>query len=377
MIVVDLQDLRKQIDEIDIQIQRLFEMRMDIVRRVAAFKKENNLPVLQSGREEEILARVTENAAPGYADCDKALFANMMDISKCSQKKLMQADTPYLADSVPFFPEKAKKVACQGVSGAYSHIAARRLFGDDRLCFYPNFEDVFQAVISHETDYGVLPIENSNAGSVTEVYELLKKYNIFIAKRIKIKVEHCLAAPAGTMLSDITDVYSHEQGLQQCSAFIRSHHLNTHSCSNTAVSARLVAASADKGGEAAICSKLAAEQNGLIVIEENIANNNENYTRFLVISAIPHYLEQDDIISVSFSLPHVTGSLYRMLTKFYVYQINMLKIESKPIGNKDFDIMFYLDFSGNLKDKNVTALLNDLDAELIRFKYLGSYSEME
>ncbi len=373
---MDLKELRDQIDQIDIQIQDLFEQRMDVVKSVAAYKKQHQLPVLHTNREDEVIRQVTERAAPEYASGEKVLFTNIMDISKCSQKKLIQSNNPFLEHSVPFSPDIAAKVACQGVPGAYSHIAARALFKEDIIHFYRHFEEVFQAVINEEADYGILPIENSNAGSVVEVYELLKKYNIYIARRIKIEVNHCLAALPGTQLSDIKCVFSHEQGIQQCSSFIHQHNLTAHSYSNTAAAAEYVAQSDPNQHFAAICSNLGAQIHGLQILSDHISNIDENYTRFICISKKPQYSKEDNIISISFSLPHTVGSLYRMLTKFSVYGINMQKIESKPIGNKNFDIMFYLDFTGNLKDENVSALLNDLAADLLQFKYLGNYIEI-
>ena len=211
---------------------------------------------------------------------------------------------------------------------------------------------------------------------MVEVYELLKKYNSYIARRIKIEVNHCLAALPGTQLSDIKCVFSHEQGIQQCSSFIHQHNLTAHSYSNTAAAAEYVAQSDPNQHFAAICSNLGAQIHGLQILSDHISNIDENYTRFICISKKPQYSKEDNIISISFSLPHTVGSLYRMLTKFSVYGINMQKIESKPIGNKNFDIMFYLDFTGNLKDENVSALLNDLAADLLQFKYLGNYIEI-
>ena len=373
---MELKDLREQIDALDTQIQQLFEQRMDIVKDVAAYKKEHQLPVLHTNRETEILERVAKEARPEYVAGERVLFTNIMDISKCSQKQLLQADSPLLYQSLPFCPEKAQKVACQGVPGAYSHIAANKLFCDDVLAFYPHFEDVFTAVLNGQADYGVVPIENSNAGSVVEVYELLKKHSIFIAKRIKIKIDHCLAALPGSKLKQLKEVYSHEQGIQQCSGFIKRTGLQPHVFSNTAAAAEFVAASCQEQGLACICSKQAAERNGLSVVQESIANISENYTRFIVISRAPCHGADNDIVSVSFCLPHTVGSLYRMLTKFSVYNINMQKIESKPIGNKNFDIMFYLDFTGNLTEQNTAVLLEDLAADLIEFRYLGNYSEI-
>lgn len=373
---LDLKELRNEIDRLDTQIQQLFERRMDIVKAVAAYKKEHDLPVLHAGRENEVLDKIAAASRPEYRDGSRALFTAVMDISKCSQSQLIQNSNPYLEQSSPFVPAAAHTVACQGVLGAYSHIAARRLFQDECLHFYPHFEDVFQAVVSGAADFGVLPVENSNAGSVMDVYELLKRYNIYIARRVKIKVEHCLAALPGTNFSEIQEVYSHEQAVRQCSSFLKEHQLQTRIYSNTAASAELVAHSRPDEHLGVICSELAAQRNGLRILKRGIANIDENYTRFIVISKTPKHSQDDDLISISFSLPHTVGSLYRMLTKFYVYNINMEKIESMPIGNKNFDVMFYLDFTGNLTEQNVTALLNDLSASLPQFKYLGNYKEI-
>ncbi len=373
---MDLKDLRDEIDRLDIEIQKLFETRMDVVGAVAAYKKEHDLPVLHQNREDHVLEMVASRSRAEYQDLNRALFTNMMDISKCSQTRLIDAENHYLRESIPFCTKNAKKIACQGVPGAYSHIAANTLFDDEILCFYPQFEDVFRAVTNGDADFGVLPMENSNAGSVVGVYELLKTYNIYIAKRISIPINHCLATLPQTTLSQIKEIYSHEQAIEQCSHFLGESGLKVHRYTNTAASAELVASSDPADCLAVICSKLAAKRYGLTVVKEGINNISENYTRFVVISKTPCHDPNADRISVSFSLPHTAGSLYRTLTKFFVYNVNMEKIESKPIGTKNFDAMFYIDFTGNLNDPNVTALINDLSTDLIDFKYLGNYSEI-
>lgn len=368
-----LENLRDKINSIDKEILNLFIERMKISRQVALYKQEHNLPVFQEERENEIIKKVRDNAPDELKNSTEVLFKNIMDISKCRQQQELYKDCNSI--SVETFPPKTSvKVGCQGIAGAYSHIASKKLFPNDEVEFFESFEDVFEAVENGKIDFGVLPIQNSTAGSVSMTYELMKKYNFYIASTVAVKVSHCLCAKKGTNISEITKVYSHEQALSQCSDFIKANNLTPFEYANTALAAEYVLNSDEK--ISAICSEECANLLGLDILKKDITNANENYTRFICISKKIYISKNADIISVSLSLPHTTGALYRLLTKFSVVGLNLLRIESKPIASKDFNVVFYLDFAGSIKQPEVLEIIEALKSELDYFKFLGNYNEV-
>ena len=245
-----------------------------------------------------------------------------------------------------------------------------------------HFDEVFEAVEKGEVDYGVLPIVNSTAGDVSDTYDLMGKHNFYIFKTIDIHITHVLAAKKGTKLSDVKNVYSHEMAIKQCSEFIHEHNLSGIEASTTAKGAQLVAKSEDNDC-AAICSAMCAEMNGLEIIAENISDIKDNYTRFILISNRLEVSENASVISLSLTLPHTPGSLYRLLTRFSYCGLNLLRIESKPMPSgfadmKDdaFDFIFYLDFEGNISDESVVKLLNNLEEEMKYYRFLGNYEQI-
>lgn len=376
---MDLQQLRDQIDEIDRQIQTLFEQRMETAAKVAEYKKENGLPVFQTGREDQLLEKIEQRSDPLYRNGARVLFTNLMDISKCLQQNKIHESTPTLEMLRESFAHPAPLpehpiIACQGVTGAYSHLAAQALFPGEEVLFYDTWEKVFEAVEKGVVDFGILPIENSTAGSVREIYELMRRHNFYISREVKVRVDHCLAARPGISLSQLTDIYSHEQALAQCSEFLQAlPQVRTEKVLNTAGAAELVANSDKPFG--AICSELGAKEHGLSILRSHIQNNVENYTRFICISKNLYPTKEADTVSVALSIPNSEGKLYRLLTKFYVNHINMTKIESRPAGNKNFDTIFYINFTGNIADQTVLDLLGSLSRELDYFKFLGNYPE--
>lgn len=377
---MDLKDLRAQIDDIDNKIKRLFEQRMTVCKQVADYKRENKLSVLQGGREDEVLQNAARDINEEFADGSKVLFTNIMDISKCIQQNDVGLQSELAKDllkamSLPQPLPKSPKIACPGVAGSYSHIAAEKVFKNGEIAFCGGFEKVVKSVEDDRADFGILPIENSAAGSVRDVYELIKKYDFYINFETKIKVQHCLAANRPCCVSDITRVYSHEQALAQCSDFLSGLTAEQEKFENTATAARFVAESPLPA--AAICSPEAAKKYGLTVIKKEIQNIDENYTRFICISKKLYPSKNAGTISVSLSIPNVTGSLYRLLTKFAVNNFNMCKIESKPFGNKNFDAIFYIDFYANLFDKRAFDLIDGLSKEFESFKFLGNYIKID
>lgn len=372
---MDLGAIRNQIDDLDKQLLELFIKRMDLCVQVAQYKQANNLPVFQSKREDEVLEKVASNSPEVLADGARLLFGNIMDISKCLQQKVLTAP-----EDIPSALPKAGgvTVACPGTAGSNTEQACDKLFPKKDIRFYTDFEDVFAAVVNHEADYGVLPIENSSAGEVSQTYRLLAKYDFYICKTTQVSINHCLAAKKGTALSNVKTVYSHEQALAQCSGYIRKAGFASVSDKNTAISAKTVAESEDNT-IAAICSKQAAALYGLEILSENIADDPDNTTRFICIGRKPEIESGADIISISVALPHTAGSLYRTLTRFSFYGLNLTKIESAPvplgsdIKTGAFDVIFYLDFEGSISNPEVLRLMTTLKNEMNYFKFLGNY----
>lgn len=375
---MDLLDLRKEIDAIDEQLIPLLLKRMSISEQVARYKVERGIPVLNAEREQQILDNVAAKCG-AQGDTIKTVFSATMDASRALQHKIIGGgkklrDTIEGAKSSGKLTANGESVACQGVEGAYSGVTANTLFPDSPVRFYKQFEDVFEAVNKGEAKYGVIPVENSTAGSVHESYDLIMKYRFYVVGAYDLKIEHCLCAKADTKYEDITDVYSHPQALSQCNNFLKSFDFTGVNFSNTAAAAEFVAKSS-KNNIAVICSELAAKKYGLKNLKRNVQNNNNNRTRFIVISKELVIGEDADKISLIFSAPHTTGSLYRVLGRFSMAGLNLTKLESRPIENADFDYYFYVDVMGSVKDKSTLDLICALYDELPEFEFLGNYFE--
>ena len=371
---MDLNDMRNRIDEIDSEILELFARRMEICRDVAEYKKKNGLPVMQGGREKQVLDRIRSLSPDGLGDGAVMLFQNIMDISKSLQNTEIGKDIP-MPETKLFIPENASRIACQGTAGAYSEAACKKLFGDKPAVFYHAFEDVFNAVETGEADYGILPLENSTIGTISETYDLMANHSFSICSLIRVEITHCLAAAKGTDAKNIKYVYSKAEALSQCSEFIKHSGFTRREYANTALSAELVANRNDPS-IACICSKSCAELYGLDILNDHIADAYPNYTRFICFSKDYIVPCDADTISVCLSLPNTPGSLYRMLTKFSAAGLNMTKIESKNIAGSDFEVLFYLDFLGSCSDPKVAALLKDLENEMTFFRFLGNFKEI-
>lgn len=271
---------------------------------------------------------------------------------------------------------KRAKVACQGVEGAFSHQGVLQLFSEPEIQFCQQFEDVFQAVVTGRAEYGVLPVENSTAGSVVKVYDLLSKYACLIVQATRVGVQHHLLATFGATLSTLKTIYSHPQALDQCEAFLRIHRpeIKSEAYANTAAAA-LYVASQDDLTLGAIASKECAEKYNLAILADNIQDIEENTTRFICISKHPGYSPEANKISLCLTLPHKPGALYHLLNKFAINQLNLTKLESRPWPERLFEFMFYVDIEGHLADPKVQLLFYDLSRQLGYFKILGHYSE--
>lgn len=373
---MDLNDIRLQIDACDEEILRLFVKRMELATDVARYKRQNGLPIFQEQRELQVLKRIAALAPEGLESAATVLFTNIMDISKyVQQQELSTGELPPVVlagkDGI------GVSVACAGVNGAYAEAACELMFDAPAITFCEQFEDVFKSVQNGETAFGIVPIQNSTAGSVIQNYDFLTKYDVHIYKTVSVKIEHCLCAREDVHLEDVTTVYSHEQALRQCKGFFEAHpSLIPAEYYNTAAAGKLVAESSEP--IAAICSVESARLYGLHILDENPADNADNYTRFLCIRQDSSIAEDANIISVSLSIPNTPAALYRLLTKFAVAGLNLLRIESKPLGEagRKFEVIFYLDFTGAISDPHVAKLLGDLSTELSFFKFLGNYPEV-
>ena len=372
----DLSEIRKDIDAIDSELIELFRRRMDCAKEVGYYKKERGIPVLNRQRENEILDNVQERGGE-YGAAARLLFANIMELSRalqhnivCSGQALRREITQ--ADEAP--PTEGVTVAYQGIKGANSYEAAHKLFSSAALCSRKTFEDVFDTVDSGEATFGILPVENSTAGSVSAVYDLILKHRFYIVGALDMPIEHCLGALKQSTLEDIEIVWSHPQALSQCGNYIASRGYTPVPKANTAVAAR-DAALEKRLNVAAICSPEAAKEYGLQLLERDLQDDPYNTTRFIVISKRLYIAPDANKISLCFSLPHVEGSLYNLLCRFNSLGLNLTKIESRPAKGRDFEYLFYLDFTGSVRSDNVIDLLSQLSEELPEFSFLGNYKE--
>lgn len=368
-----LDELRKNIDEIDDKLLKLFEKRMNISHQVALYKIENGLKVFQSERENAIIDKVRDKAPNGLENSVETLFTTIMDIGKSRQFSEFFADNCNI-DYSEFKRSDNMKIACPGIVGSYTEQAAFQISKNAEIKYYEDFADVFEAVENGEMPFGIVPIQNSTAGSVTDTYELLSKSNLYIACSTKVKINHCLACKYETDESQIRKVFSHEQGLMQCSEFIKENKFFKRECPNTSIAAHMVRESSEP--LACICSEECAKEHGLKILKTNVANANKNYTRFILVSNKVYSSKRADIVSVTLTISHRRSALYRLLTKFSVCGLNLVRLENKPLASKDFDVQFYLDFEGSILNPEVPKLIAELESELSYFKFLGNFEEI-
>lgn len=374
---LDLSEIRKNIDKIDDQLLDLFRQRMDLTCQVAQYKAAHNMVVFQSEREKAIIQSVRDRSPEELKSSAEFLFTNIMDISKCRQNN---AITPAVEIPHKTAIKPGATVAVQGISGAYGHAAAVKLFPNGKMDFHGSFAEVFEAVENGSADYGVVPVENSTAGEVTANMELLEKHSVYINRTVTVPCTHVLAAKHGVRSGDIKIIFGHEQAIRQCGEYISSRpYLTVIPYANNAMAAQMVAEnrSSELG---CICSRECAEMHGLDVVEPAIAADPNNATRFICISKEIEVYDGADTVAVSVSLPHISGSLYRMLTKFAVNELDLTKIQSKPLPleyrTDENEFMFYLEFSGSIDQPVVLRLLNNFETEYSYFRLHGNFSEV-
>ena len=378
----ELEQLRGQIDQIDDKIIALFKERMQVSEKIAFYKKEHDMPTLAPGRERALLARVSEEAGEEFADYTESLFRTIMAASRSYQnirsgkKSAVYESVKEALENTPkLFPQRAM-VACQGIEGAYSQIACDSIFKSPSIMYFKSFDNVFKAVESGMCQYGILPIENSTAGSVNTIYDLMLRHNFSIVRSARLKVSHNLLAKYGTKLEDVKEIFSHEQAINQCAGFLATMKgVKVTVVENTAVAAKMVAESGDPG-VAALSSRFCAEHYGLRTLKANVQDQDNNYTRFICISKKPEIYPGADRTSFMMIISHKPGSLYNVLSKFYALGINLRKLESRPLPDREFEFMFYFDIESSVYAPEMEKLFLDLESESEEFRYLGTYNEV-
>jgi len=377
-----LNEIRKEIDITDDRIAELFELRMELVSKVAEHKTEKKLPTLDTEREREIIARLTADKPDQTAGYIKTLFNTVFDLSRSYQDGKKSAryelaeQVKNAAENTPNTFPQSSIVACQGAEGAYSQFACERIFSRPSIMYFNSFDDVFNAVDKGLCKNGILPIENSLHGTVTEVYDLMRKYKFHIIRSAKIKINHALLAKPGASLPKIKEVFSHEQALMQCGDFLKKlDGVKITDCGNTARAAKMVAES-DRNDVAAISNPRCAELYGLVPLSGDIQNNANNYTRFICISKELEIYPGSDKMSLMFTVENKPGALYRIISNFAALGVNLTKLESRPIPERDFEFVFYADLEATVYSDGIVNLISRLDGSPETFAFLGSYGEV-
>lgn len=380
---MNLEELRAEIDTIDDNLLQDFAQRMNVVGQIGLEKKSEGLPTLDPAREREKLADIVTKLPPEMEQYGYTLWSMLFEISRSYQSSLNPQPSALrkdieraIADTQPLFPP-AVTVACQGVEGAYSQLACEKLFKHPQVMYFKTFESVFSAIENGFCDYAVLPLENSTAGSVKEIYDLMLSHSSFkIVRSTRLKVDHNLVAKKGTKMSDIKEIFSHPQAISQCAKFLDAMPgVKITACENTAAAAEAVAKS-ERTDVAAISSYNCVELYGLERLAADIQDRSNNYTRFICISKKPEIYPGADRTSFMMIISHKPGSLYNVLSKFYALGINLRKLESRPLPDREFEFMFYFDIESSVYAPEMEKLFLDLESESEEFRYLGTYNEV-
>lgn len=378
---MELSEIREKIDAVDDQLLDLFLQRMDLSEEVAAYKNEHHLPILNKERERAILAKVTGKSGEKERFAYH-LFSTLFELARSRQAELISAPTKVgaqikaaLADMNEVFPQTGL-VACQGVEGANSQVACDRLLPRGNIVYVKTFQAVVSAVESGLCKFGVLPIENSSNGSVRAVYELLQDHNLTIVRSTRLCIRHELLALPGVKMGDITEIYSHEQAIGQCSKFLNSlNGVRVIPCDNTAAAAKMVAERGDRH-VAAISSHPCAALYGLETVSDEIQDSDNNYTRFICVTKDPVIYAGASRISLIIACDNKPGALYEILSKLAALGINMTKLESCPVTGRNFEFIFFLELEASVQAPGVLAMLEELERSCEGFHFLGNYAEI-
>lgn len=379
---MNIDEYRNRIDRIDKQLVTLFCERMDTASDIAAWKKEQKRPVFDPERERQKLLEVASSVPEELREYTASLYSLLFELSRSYQNRLLGTASELTAqiqgaiDETPaLFPSDAS-VACQGVAGAYSQIACDRLFKRPAILYLSSFDAVFSAIESGLCRYGVVPLENSTAGSVNAVYDLMMNHNFRIVRSVRIKVDHCLLVNPETRREEIREIYSHQQAISQCEKYLQSFpNARVIPCENTAVAAKMVA-QAGRRDAAALSSHACGKIYGLSCLESSVQDMDNNFTRFICISKKLEIYPGADRTSLMAVLPHEPGSLYKLLSRFYALGLNLNKLESRPLPNRNFEFMFYFDLETSVYSPQFLQLMGEMPTLCEEFSYLGSYSEV-
>ncbi len=373
-----LDDIREEIDSVDAEMVSLYEKRMDLAEQVAEYKISTGKKVLDKEREKSKLEKIKALATTEFTKCGVTeLFEQIMAMSRKRQYQMLTEHG--IIEKSEFMPVdritgEQKRIVCQGAEGSNTEAAMKAFFGEGVDGFHvENWRDAMEAIKKEEADYAVLPIENSSAGIVSQNYDLLMEYDCCIVGEQIIKIDHCLLGMPDAELSDITQVYSHPQGLMQCAGFLEEHrNWESISTKNTAMAAKKIKEDGKKN-QAAIASRITADIYGLKILRENVQDDSNNSTRFIIVSKKKMYVKDAKKISICFEIPHESGSLYHTLSHFIYNNLNMDHIESRPIKGRNWEYRFFIDFVGNLEDSAVQNALRGLKEETVKLKILGNY----
>jgi chorismate mutase/prephenate dehydratase len=379
---MDLNELRKQIDEIDNSMCDLFARRMQVVTDIARYKKENNMVVYHPSRARNVLHNVSKRLGPELEGYGRTLYHTLFALSESYQTRVLSEDSTFfdglkkmVSEPPKPFPKRAT-VACAGCEGSYAHLASERLLDLPEIMYMSNFDGVFKAVSSGLCQFGVLPIENSLAGSVNDIYDLLSEYNVNIVRSVRLKVDHSLLAHPGTKLEDIREIYSHQQAINQCSNFLSTlKNVRIIPVENTAEAARMIAQSGDRT-KASLSSRLCAELYHLQPLKSAVQNRDNNYTRFICIAKDPQIYSGADRTSLMMVIPNRPGTLYRVMSRFNATGVNLVKLESRQIPEREFEYRFYFDIEASVYSEEFLTLMYELHESGEQFKYFGTYAEI-
>lgn len=378
---MDLSYYREQIDQIDDELIQLFARRMETAAQIAQWKRQAGKPVMDASRERAKLLDVMEKCPEEFKDYAVSLYSLLFELSRSYQHRILDSSsalteqiTAAIENTDPLFPKTAT-VACQGVEGAYSQLACEKLFRLPGIFYFNSFDAVFSAIEKGLCRYGIIPLENSTAGSVNKVYDLMMRHNFRIVRSVRLKVDHNLLVKPGTRMEDIREIYSHEQAINQCARYLQKFSgVKIIPCENTAMAAKYVSEAGS--GAAALSSRSCAKLYGLTCLEESVQDQGNNYTRFICISKDLEIYPGADRTSLMLVLPHTPGSLYKVLSRFYALGINLNKLESRPLPERDFEFMFYFDLDTPVYSPQFIQLMGELQNICEEFNYLGSYSEV-
>lgn len=376
----DLSEIRKEFDQIDRKLLELFEARMELALSVAEYKKHKGMPVYDPIRENEkleTLREMTKNKENVSAVTD--LFSQIMLLSRRVQYSALKSFDDLGFESVERFrADDRTKIAYYGEAGSYTEQAMLEYFNKQGVGIpMQTFEEVMEALKEGQAEYGVLPIENSSTGTLSDIFDLLAEYDNYIIGEHLVPIDHSLWGTNDADISTIKTVYSHPQGLLQCSNFLKQYpDMKLIEGGSTASSARRVLEENDVS-QAAIASKRAGETYGLKLLQASIHNEEHNQTRFIIITSKRRYKKTARRISICFVLPHKSGSLYHILSHFIHNNINLTRIESRPTKGKAFNYRFFVDFEGNLEDDQIMNALYSIKEESLELKILGSYVPVE